>query len=224
MADKIITLTRLQEYDKLIKEYTDTAIANLVNGAPETLDTLDELASALNDNVDILDVLNESIGTKASQSDLTKLTNRVGTLEQSSGQLDGYVTKNTNDITQLKTDVEALETTTASHTTSISTLETGFETLSDDCNTAIGKANQAIQDCTTVSGQITNKAPTAHASTDKTYGVGTGTSYGHVKLATGDVYTAPYSDGLACSIAHSHSQYYTSADCASKSDIEALFA
>jgi len=56
------------------KEYTDTKVAALVNGAPETLNTLDELAAALNDNADIVDVLNDSIATKANASDLTAHT------------------------------------------------------------------------------------------------------------------------------------------------------
>ena len=46
------------------KTYVDNSIAELVDGAPETLDTLDELAAALNDNADIVDVLNQSISNK----------------------------------------------------------------------------------------------------------------------------------------------------------------
>ena len=46
------------------KTYTDNKISALINGAPETLDTLDEIAAALKDNDDIIDVLNESIGNK----------------------------------------------------------------------------------------------------------------------------------------------------------------
>lgn len=44
--------------------YVDQKVAGLVNGAPDTLDTLDELAAALKDNKDIVDVLNNSISTK----------------------------------------------------------------------------------------------------------------------------------------------------------------
>lgn len=57
------------------KNYADDAIAALVNGAPETLDTLDELAAALKDNKDIVDVLNQSIGAKADKSALAEHTN-----------------------------------------------------------------------------------------------------------------------------------------------------
>jgi hypothetical protein len=44
--------------------YVDNKVAALVNGAPETLDTLDEIAAALKDNADIVDVLNNSISKK----------------------------------------------------------------------------------------------------------------------------------------------------------------
>ena len=46
------------------KEYVDEAIAGIVDGAPETLDTLNELSAALKDNADIVDVLNQSISSK----------------------------------------------------------------------------------------------------------------------------------------------------------------
>lgn len=48
------------------KEYADTAIAALVNSAPETLDTLGELATAFQENDEIIDVLNQAITTKYS--------------------------------------------------------------------------------------------------------------------------------------------------------------
>lgn len=45
--------------------YTDTSIANLVNSAPETLNTLGELATAFQENKEVVDVLDEAITTKA---------------------------------------------------------------------------------------------------------------------------------------------------------------
>lgn len=51
------------------QQYVDAAVAALVNGAPEALNTLDELAEALQDNADIVDVLNESISTKLSKDE-----------------------------------------------------------------------------------------------------------------------------------------------------------
>lgn len=46
------------------------AIQNLVNGAPEALDTLDELAAALKDNANIVTVLENAIAKKADKSEI----------------------------------------------------------------------------------------------------------------------------------------------------------
>lgn len=56
------------------KGYTDTKIADLINGAPTTLDTLGEIAQAMSDNKGVVDALDEAIGTKATASDLTAHT------------------------------------------------------------------------------------------------------------------------------------------------------
>lgn len=45
--------------------YVDEKVANLVNSAPETLDTLGELAIALQENDEVVEVLNNAITTKA---------------------------------------------------------------------------------------------------------------------------------------------------------------
>ena len=54
---------------------------------------------------------------------------------------------------------------------------------------------------------LDGKAPTSHASSATTYGVGTTANYGHVKLATGDMNGATHSDGVAVSKNHTHGQY-----------------
>lgn len=56
------------------KSYTDTKISNLINSAPTTLDTLGEIASAMEENADVVEALEEAIGTKANASDLTAHT------------------------------------------------------------------------------------------------------------------------------------------------------
>jgi hypothetical protein len=48
--------------------YTDTAIANLVDGAPALLDTLNELAAAINDDASFASTIATSIGEKVSKS------------------------------------------------------------------------------------------------------------------------------------------------------------
>ena len=46
------------------KNYVDTAINNLIGGAPATLDTLDEIAAAINDDDNVYTTLTNSIATK----------------------------------------------------------------------------------------------------------------------------------------------------------------
>lgn len=52
--------------------YVDTKVADLVNSAPETLDTLGELATALQENADVVETLNEAITNKADKSDVAQ--------------------------------------------------------------------------------------------------------------------------------------------------------
>ena len=47
------------------KAYTDQEVAALVDGAPETMNTLKEVSDALKENEDVVTALNEAIGKKA---------------------------------------------------------------------------------------------------------------------------------------------------------------
>lgn len=55
--------------------YVDTAISNLVDTAPDTLDTLNELAAALGDDANFSATITAQIGTKADTSTVTNLQN-----------------------------------------------------------------------------------------------------------------------------------------------------
>lgn len=64
---KTIAIPSLDGYvtnDQLDTKVNES-IANLVDNAPETLDTLGELATAFKDNSDVVDVLNSAIGNKS---------------------------------------------------------------------------------------------------------------------------------------------------------------
>lgn len=52
------------------KSYADEAVARLVGSAPETLDTLEEVSKAIQDNETVVDALNAAIGSKADKSEL----------------------------------------------------------------------------------------------------------------------------------------------------------
>ena len=54
--------------NKADKTYVDEQVANLVGSAPETLNTLEELAIALQENDNVVQILNEAITTKADKT------------------------------------------------------------------------------------------------------------------------------------------------------------
>lgn len=77
------------------KSYTDTKIADLINGAPSTLDTLGEIAAAMAGNADVVEALNEAIGSKANAADLAAHTgNKSNPHEVNLGQLGVTATAN----------------------------------------------------------------------------------------------------------------------------------
>lgn len=51
-------------------KYTDQKIADLIDGAPETLDTLKEISDAISASKSVEEALNKAIGTKADQTEL----------------------------------------------------------------------------------------------------------------------------------------------------------
>jgi len=57
-----------------LKDYTDAKFASLVDGAPELLDTLNELAAAIGDNQNISSSLVTSIADKASNAELSNVS------------------------------------------------------------------------------------------------------------------------------------------------------
>ena len=67
-TDKPVSAAQQNAIDGAIsnsKNYTDEKIAELINGAPSTLDTLKEIADAMANSEDVVEALNEAIGTKA---------------------------------------------------------------------------------------------------------------------------------------------------------------
>lgn len=55
---------------KATEEYVNQVVSTLINHAPETLDTLGELAIALQENDTIVDILNNAIGNKVDKTQL----------------------------------------------------------------------------------------------------------------------------------------------------------
>lgn len=96
-GDKVLTdngnYRVLTEYvtHSALETKVNESIANIINNAPETLDTLGELADAFNENADVVSVLNSAIGNK---SDIGHTHDeRYYTKEEVDRLLDNFVSK-----------------------------------------------------------------------------------------------------------------------------------
>ena len=70
VSDKSTTLSGYGITDAYTKAQVDKKVSNLVNSAPETLDTLNELANALGNDPNFATTITTQIGTKANDSDV----------------------------------------------------------------------------------------------------------------------------------------------------------
>ena len=75
----LLKVLGIGKYLKKVKDYTDQQIANLVGSAPETLDTLQELSTALKDNANIVDTLNDAITKKADKTTVEDSLKNINT-------------------------------------------------------------------------------------------------------------------------------------------------
>lgn len=106
---------------------------------------------------------------KANADGVTNANANVGTLQTQMGSANQSIASLQEDVQGMQADVgkidglesevETLSSTVSSHTTQIGTINTSVE------------------------GLQTGKAPINHASTSATYGLGTASSYGHVRLS-----------------------------------------
>lgn len=135
-------------------EYTNTKISELVDGAPEAMDTLKELADAIAQNSDIMSALQSAIGNKANEAELS-----------------GHISDTNNPHTVTKEQL-------------------GLENV-DNTSDIDKPISTAIQEA------LNDKAPTNHASSATTYGMGNATNYGHLKLSDSTASTSSTSSGIA---------------------------
>jgi hypothetical protein len=109
--------------DAATKSYVDTAVADLINGAPELLDTLNELAQAIGDDEDFITTVTTSIGEKVAKAG-----------DSMSGNLDFG---GTNKVTSLGAPTSSTDAATKGYVdTEISDLDTAAQGYADDAETA----------------------------------------------------------------------------------------
>ena len=175
-ADKTELADAISAAESAAKAHAEQKVADLVDGAPETLNTLNELAEALRDNKDIITVLEQSIAQKANASDVEVLTN---TVSQNKANADEAIKALQDRATALETadanllaDIVELETAINNNTTAIATeksraeeaeaaLEESITDVSEDLAEAVRNINEALAekalatDLVAVEGRVT---------------------------------------------------------------------
>jgi hypothetical protein len=137
--------------DAATKSYVDTSISNLVEAAPATLNTLNELAAALGDDAEFSTTVTNSIATK---------------LPLAGGTMSGNINMGgTNIITNLPTPTNVGDVTSKSYvdgqiTSSATTLTTAYETYAND--KAIEKADAAEAAAISAAGLAAEDAIEVH--------------------------------------------------------------
>jgi hypothetical protein len=124
--------TPTSEADAATKNYVDSAISNLVDGAPALLDTLNELAAALGDDENFATTVATDIGTKVSKA---------------GDSMTGELAMGTNKITGLGTPTSDADAATKLYVDTAETdAVTSANTYTDGRETAITTAYQAYAD------------------------------------------------------------------------------
>ena len=158
------------------KAYADsvaaTAVANTVDAAPATLDTLNELAAALGDDANFSTTITNSLATKAT---ITYVDNEVTALEGADTALGNRVTVNEGDIVTIEADIVSINSTLSTHTADIATNVANIATNASDIvsgdtatlNSAKAYADQAELDAVAAS-EAKDVVRAAAAATDAT--------------------------------------------------------
>lgn len=105
-------------------KYTDKKVADLIGSAPETMDTLEEVAAAIQENKDVETALNEAIGKKANQTELDTHTGNSTIHITASERTNWNAAKTHADSAHARTDATKVEKSTTNGSIKINGTET----------------------------------------------------------------------------------------------------
>ena len=147
--------------DAANKTYVDLQVANVVNGAPGALDTLNELANALGDDANFSTTVTNNIATNA--SDIVALQTSTSTSDTALATAQTDIVANTTAITAEAVTARANE---QANTAAINALDTAYQAADATINSAVSlKANKTYVDSqdTALTTSLQSYADTAEA-------------------------------------------------------------
>ena len=120
--EDLINKPYIPSYDNVpTKDYIDEKLSDLVNSAPETLDTLGEIASALEENEDVISALNSVVSNKVDKVAGKGLSTNDFTNEDKTNLEENSLARHSH------TNKSILDSTTANFTTQEKTKLSGIE-------------------------------------------------------------------------------------------------
>lgn len=200
--DKPVSTAQQEAIDAAYQQataYADNQISQLINGAPSTLDTLKEIADAIAQNEDVVEALDQAVGSKAAQE-----------------ELDGHTGNNTIHITasernawngKMDTDGDSSNTTVAFEQASTRTAINSGEKLA----VLFGKIEKWLSDLKTVAfsgsyNDLSDRPSIPTKTSDLTNDSGYKTTDNNTTYAlskTGSTITLTGSDGSKTSVTDS---------------------
>jgi hypothetical protein len=130
--------------DAATKAYVDTQVSNLVDAAPGALDTLNELAAAINDDASFSTTVTNSIATKVAKA---------------GDSMTGALSMGNNKITDLATPTSSTDATNKSY------IDTLFGSTSSAATSATSAATSATSAATSASSALTSATSAATSAT-----------------------------------------------------------
>jgi hypothetical protein len=198
--------------DAATKSYVDTAVADLINGAPELLDTLNELAQAIGDDEDFITTVTTSIGEKVAKAG-----------DSMSGNLDFG---GTNKVTSLGAPTSSTDAATKGYVdTEISDLDTAAQGYADDAETAANSYTDGRETAITTAYQNyantaeSDAVTTANSYTDGEITTALTTAQGYANTAETDANS--YTDSaISTEVSNRNTAITNAVNAISTSDIE----
>lgn len=145
------------------KAQVDQAISDLVNSAPETLDTLNELAAALGNDPNFATTVANQIGLKANKADVgdvTQLTTTAKIVVPAINEHETQINGNTSSINNINTQIteinQQIEDINNSTTGDITQINQDIDNIQQDITNIESTISSINTDITEIEGDITN--------------------------------------------------------------------
>jgi hypothetical protein len=146
--------------DAATKAYVDTQVSNLVDAAPGALDTLNELAAAINDDASFSTTVTNSIATKVSKSG----DSMTGALSMGNSKITDLATPTASTDATNKSYIDTLFGSTTSAAASATAAATSATSASTSATSAATSASSALTSATSAATSASSAATSASSA------------------------------------------------------------